>query len=75
MCVALPYDVTCEACRYLCAFTWSLRDKLRDVRPSRRLDLRTAPPDAAVLTAPAEGRRLDTYDATSGCTAHPHRLD
>ena len=27
---ALPYDVTCEACRYLCAFTWSLRDKLRD---------------------------------------------
>jgi len=28
--VALPYDVTCEACRYLCAFTWSLRDKLRD---------------------------------------------
>ena len=28
--VALPYEVTCEACRYLCAFTWSLRDKLRD---------------------------------------------
>jgi hypothetical protein len=28
--VALPYDVTCDACRYLCAFTWSLRDKLRD---------------------------------------------
>ena len=27
---ALPYDVTCEACRYLCAFVWSLRDKLRD---------------------------------------------
>ena len=26
----LPYDVTCEVCRYLCAFTWSLRDKLRD---------------------------------------------
>jgi putative membrane protein len=28
--VALGYGVTCEACRYLCAFTWSLRDKLRD---------------------------------------------
>lgn len=27
---SLPFDVTCEACRYLCAFTWSLRDKLRD---------------------------------------------
>ena len=27
---ALPYDATCETCRYLCAFTWSLRDKLRD---------------------------------------------
>ena len=28
--VATEYDVTCEACRYLCAFTWTLRDKLRD---------------------------------------------
>lgn len=28
--VALPYDVACETCRYCCAFTWSLRDKLRD---------------------------------------------
>lgn len=27
---ALPYDATCELCRYLCAFAWSLRDKLRD---------------------------------------------
>lgn len=27
---ALPYEVTCEVCRYLCAFVWSLRDKLRD---------------------------------------------
>ena len=32
--ISLPYDATCETCRYLCAFTWSLRDKLRsgDVR-------------------------------------------
>lgn len=28
--VSLPYDVVAEVCRYLCAFTWSLRDKLRD---------------------------------------------
>jgi len=28
--VSLPYDATCEVARYLCAFTWSLRDKLRD---------------------------------------------
>ena len=28
--VCLPYDVTCETCRYLCAFTWALRDKLRE---------------------------------------------
>ena len=27
------HAVTCDACRYLCAFTWSLRDKLRDGEP------------------------------------------
>jgi len=27
--VALDYPVVCEMCRYLCALTWSLRDKLR----------------------------------------------
>ena len=29
-CEAQRATVTCEVCRYLCAFTWSLRDKLRD---------------------------------------------
>jgi len=28
--VALRYDASAETCRYLCAFAWSLRDKLRD---------------------------------------------
>ena len=28
--VSLPIDVVCNVCRYLCAFSWSLRDKLRD---------------------------------------------
>jgi len=28
--VSLPYGASCNTCRYLCAFTWSLRDKLRD---------------------------------------------
>ena len=29
-CEAASHQVTCDVCRYLCAFTWSLRDKLRD---------------------------------------------
>lgn len=28
--MALSYETTCDICRYLCAFMWSLRDKLRD---------------------------------------------
>lgn len=28
--VCLGYDASAEVCRYLCAFMWSLRDKLRD---------------------------------------------
>jgi putative membrane protein len=27
--VALPIDIVCCVCRYLCAFSWSLRDRLR----------------------------------------------
>ena len=28
--ISLPISVACKVCRYLCAFSWSLRDKLRD---------------------------------------------
>ena len=35
--VSLDYPVVCEVCRYLCALTWSLRDKLRDSK--ERVDI------------------------------------
>ena len=61
--VALEYRATCEVCKYLCALTWSLRDKLRSSNLSDDI-LKT------LLTGTAHARTR-TQDSPRALTDEP----